>query len=358
MPDAEHRLTQRPDELSGGMKQRALIAAALISHPRLLIADEPTTALDAGYRRRVLELFRTRISQGAGVLLISHDLASVRHIADRVLVMQAGEIVEQGPTEQVLATPTHSFTRRLLTAAPRPRMPSPERRASPAQGDPPRLELRDVSLSYGSHQVLREISLRIHPGETVGLAGWSGQGKTSLLRVALGLVRADQGTVLIDGVDRQNAPRLERRALRRRIALVPQDPLDFFPRGRSGQAILHDALRAAGVPLAARAPRTVALAAEVDLAPELLTRPTSTLSGGQRQRLAIARALAQDPAILLLDEPVSALDLTVQARVLDVLAHLQHARNMAMLFVSHDEAVLAQVSDRIVRLHEGSLTEH
>lgn len=357
MPDPERRLRQRSDELSGGLRQRALVASALIADPGLIVADEPTTALDAGHRGRVLRELRQRVDAGAGALLITHDLSSVRGIADRVLVMRDGRIIEAGAPSRVLGAPEHPFTRELLEASPagRIREPRPVDRWAV-----PRLELRGVSVSFGSgiarHEVLLDASLAVQPGETVGLVGESGSGKTTLLRVALGLQAPDAGAVLVDGTDRAAASPATRRELRRRIAFVPQDPLDSFPPGATGRGVLRDALRAAGVPRAERDARTAALAAEVRLEAEMLRRPAATLSGGQRQRLAIARALARDPELLLLDEPVSALDLTVQARVLALLDELQERRGTAYLLVSHDEDVIRSMSDRVVRIEGGRVT--
>lgn len=353
MPEPERRLRQRSDELSGGLRQRALVASALIASPRLIVADEPTTALDASHRGRILAELRDRVQQGAGVLLITHDLASVSGIANHVLVMRHGRIVEAGSPEQVFSRPAHPFTRELIEASPVGK--TRVRRESAAET--PRLELTDVSVSFGrgarATTVLDGASLSVYPGETVGLIGESGSGKTTLLRVALGLQALDAGTVKIDGVDRALSSAQTRRELRRRIALVPQDPLSTFPPGATGVAILRDALRAAGVARAVRTSRAHELADEVRVTASELSRPAATLSGGQRQRLAIARALARNPELLLLDEPVSALDLTVQARVLALLDELQRERGTAYLLVSHDEAVIRSMSDRVLRMEAG-----
>lgn len=380
MPEPERRMRQRADQLSGGLRQRALVASALIAEPRLIVADEPTTALDAGHRGRILGEIRRRVEEGAGVLLISHDLESVREVADRVLVMQSGRIVESGEAKDVLANPEHPFTQRLLAASPVGKPRGVRLLESPDDGiahvrqskltdtgvstqtvapETPRLELRDISLNFGRpplrHHVLDRLSLQLRTGETVGLLGESGSGKTSLLRIALGLQAPDDGRILIDGIDSASLPRSGRRSLRRRIAFVPQDPLDSFPRGITGLKLLTDALRAAGVSLKERKSRTTLLAAEVGLHASDLLQRAATLSGGQRQRLAIARAIALEPEILLLDEPVSALDITVQARVLDLLDELQERHGTAYLFVSHDAAVIQHMSDRVLRLVKGSI---
>ena len=371
MPEPESRLRVRSDELSGGLRQRALVASALISDPELIVADEPTTALDAAHRGRVLRELRARADAGAGVVLITHDLASVTDIADVVHVMRGGRIVESGSPAEVLRAPTHPFTRELIAASPRgvPRgvcLTSEDR--TPAIDTPEHgrnlLHLTDVTVTYPQRgttyrrEVLTGASLTVRSGETVGLVGESGSGKTTLLRAALGLLAPDAGAVLVGGVDRRTATPAERREMRRRVAFVPQDPLDSFPAGARGSAILIDALRAASVPRTARPGRAVALAHEVGLDEALLSKPASELSGGQRQRLAIARALARDPEVLLLDEPVSALDVTVQARVLDLLDDLQIARGTGHLFVSHDPDVIAHVSDRILRVEAGRVRPH
>lgn len=384
MPDAESKLRQRADQLSGGLRQRALIASALIADPALIIADEPTTALDAAHRDLVLAALRARVTAGAGALLISHDLAAVRGVADLVLVMRAGRVVEAGSPDSILRRPTHPFTRELIAASPAGtprgvRLLARDTRGAdaPAEGargaersnaavmSVPRLELREVTASYAGRSnepaVLRDLSLSVHAGETVGLLGASGSGKTTLLRAALGLHRVSSGCVLIDGVDRAHTSRAEQQSLRRRVALVPQDPLASFPRGTSARAILIDAYRAAGAPRAAREASATAMADEVGLSKTQLAQSVATLSGGQRQRLAIARALAREPELLLLDEPVSALDLTVQARVLDLLDELQARHGTAYLFVSHDQDVVRHMSDRVLHLAEGktaALADH
>lgn len=376
MPTPERQLRRRSDQLSGGLRQRALVASALIAEPELIIADEPTTALDSAHRARVLSELKHRVHEGAGVLLISHDLASVRDIADRVLVMRDGRIIEQGDPERVFSAPQHRFTRDLVAATPagKPRgtrlltEPRPEQalaagprgaHRSSADALRPRLEFEGVSAGFGQgaqHQaVLRDISFSVRAGETVGLVGESGSGKTTLIRTALGLHRPRHGQVRIDGVDRCSAGRSELRNIRQRLALVPQDPLDSFPRGATGLGLLQDALRAASVAPRERHGRAVELASEVDLDERLLAQPAATLSGGQRQRLAIARALARGPELLLLDEPVSALDITVQARVLDLLDELQLRHGTAYLLVSHDADVIAHMSDRVLRLENGTI---
>lgn len=372
IPHPEQRLRQRSDALSGGLRQRALIASALIAEPRWIVADEPTTALDADRRAQVLRELRSRVDAGAGVLLITHDLASVLDIADVVHVMRHGRIVESGSPESVLRAPAHPFTQELIAASPAdvprgtrllstaaPRVHSVTDSVEGSNTSLPRLELRGIEQSFGrgaaAHHVLRGASLSVAAGETVGLVGESGSGKSTLLRIALGLQSPVAGEVRIGGSSWASASRAERRALRRRIAFVPQNPLDSFPLGASGVRVLSDALRAAGVPRSKRETRARSLAEEVNLPWQALTRPATELSGGQRQRLAIARALARDPELLLLDEPVSALDVTVQARALDLLDDLQSERGTGYLLVSHDLDVIKHMSDRVLRLLDGSV---
>lgn len=414
--EAHQRMRQRSYELSGGLRQRALIATAVIAQPSFIIADEPTTALDAGYREVVLQELRRRVEGGAGALVITHDLASMRAVADRILVMREGRIVEEGPPDVILDAPRHPFTRALQAASlpalreRRTRKKAVEALSQPTRATrgsaaekktaqregkqkreggakevPERSEQADVGVSFppdipslpasqvprlildevfvtfgkgeGRRDVLRGASLRVNQDETVGLVGESGSGKTTLLRVALGLQVPTRGRVEVDGIDRLTVSRQRQRELRRRIAFVPQDPLDSFPPGATGQAILRDALRAAGVPRGEREERMKSLAREVRIDEAQLQRPAASFSGGERQRLAIIRALARDPQVLLLDEPVSALDLTVQATVLDLLNELQSKRGTSYLLVSHDESVIDHMSDRILHLEDGQISE-
>lgn len=354
--DPHQRIRQRSFELSGGLRQRALIASALIANPQIVVADEPTTALDADRRDYVLQQLRRRADGGAAVLLITHDLESVRFIADSVAVMRRGEIVEAGETRAVLDSPQHPYTRELVGAVPRGHRLPPD---LPSTTEGARLSLENISVTFGKgasrKEVLTGASLEVYPAETVGLLGESGSGKTTLLRVALGLLSPGGGTVRLDGTNWAASDRQQRKLLRGRVAFVPQDPLDSFPRGATGMEILTDAFRAAGISRDGRRAHAIHAAEEVQIEPEELRRPAASLSGGQRQRLSIARSLARRPQLLLLDEPVSALDLTIQARILELLNELQRTHATSYLLVSHDRDVLSYMSDRVLELKEGKI---
>ncbi|WP_285025312.1 ABC transporter ATP-binding protein [Plantibacter sp. ME-Dv--P-122b] len=380
MPDPASRIGQRSGELSGGLRQRALIASAIALDPDLLIADEPTTALDVTVQARVIGLLDDVKRRGAGLLLISHDLAVVSSIADHLVVMQHGVVVEQGPVQQVLTDPTHPYTRALIAAVPTDRArgtrlsadqavdaaPMAEqpatgpRPATHAGSDAPALEFRSVTRSFergrGASAILAvdDVSLRLEPGTTLGVVGESGSGKTTLARIALGLTAPQSGTVLLEGEPWSELPERARRPRRNRLGWVSQDPLSSFdPRWRV-DAILADAVRGREA-----APRDITrLLADVGLDPSLARARPRTLSGGQRQRVAIARALASRPSTLILDEPVSALDVTVQARILDLLDELQRRHGLSYLLISHDLGVIRHMSDRVAVMQHGRVVEH
>ncbi|UCR89336.1 ATP-binding cassette domain-containing protein [Mycetocola spongiae] len=372
MPDPAARAASRPGELSGGLRQRALIAAALAGDPALLIADEPTTALDARVRRGILELLGSLTADGRSVLLISHDLVAVRGIADRVAVMSAGRIVEQGPTERVLNAPEHPYTRSLLAASPAGRARGTlllgETPAAPSPAPPraaaatPILEASAVSRTFRRSglrvEAVRAASLSLRAGSTLGLIGESGSGKSTLARILLGLDTPGGGQVRLDGQPWVPLPERERRARRHRIGAISQDPLGSFDPRLNVEQLLTEAL-SAGQTIRPRGHEGTLVAAldAVGLARSLRTRRPLTLSGGQRQRLAIARALAADPEILLCDEPVSALDLGVQAQVLDLLNEIQRERGLTMLFITHDLDVVRHMSDDLAVMYAGQIVE-
>ncbi len=355
----EERLRQFPHQLSGGQRQRVMIAMAIAHRPKLLIADEPTTALDATLRREILRLIdRLRAQHGLAVLLVSHDLGLVADHADKVLVMREGRAVEQGPSKRLLAAPATDYARALAAAAPRMDAPLPH---LPAVGGA-LLEASDIHVSFrrpgwrrGRIRAVQAASLDVREGEAVALVGGSGSGKSTLARAIAGLGPRDAGDV------RWQGRALGRRrdiafADRRRIQLVAQDPGDSLdPRWSAGRSVAEglDPLRLPWRPH----PRIAELLAEVSLDPALGERRPAQLSGGQAQRVAIARALAADPLLLVCDEATSALDVTVQAEVMALLADLQRQRGLSMLFISHDLALVKQICHRIVVLDQGCVVD-
>ncbi|WP_346774652.1 ATP-binding cassette domain-containing protein [Cellulomonas sp. IC4_254] len=359
MPDPAVRARQRPGELSGGMRQRALIASAVVARPPLLVADEPTTALDATVAARVLGLLGNLRDAGTAVVLVTHDLGAVARVADRVVVLRDGRVVEEGPTARVLGAPREEYTRELVAAArlgegpgavPEPGVPVLEGRG-----------LRRVFALPGGESVtaVDGLDVTVRAGEAVGLVGESGSGKTTLARLLLAADTPDAGEVLLDGMPWSALPERDRRALRSGIRLVPQDPLGTVDPRLTVRAVLRAAL-ATGPRPPARADRdaaAAALLARVHLPTEVLDRRPRTLSGGQRQRVAIARALASDPRVLLLDEPVSALDVQVQAAILDLLVELRRDTGVAMVLVSHDLGVVRRVCDRVLVMSGGRVVE-
>ncbi|MGY5809027.1 dipeptide ABC transporter ATP-binding protein [Rhizobium sp. LEGMi198b] len=371
IPDPDHRAAQYPHELSGGLRQRALIASALAAQPRLLIADEPTTALDVTVQRRVLSVFKELARAGHAVLLITHDLAVAMQLADRVVVMQNGRLVEAGQARRVLSVPQHEYTRRLLAAV--PTAATRGRWLSSAEGAPIRrrvvesggllLEIRDVSVSFkrpdGSRfDAVKKVSLEVGRGETLGIVGESGSGKTTLGKVALALRRPDSGEVHFEGRSWSEVAESERRPLRRLIQTISQDPLGSFDPRFTVERLLEQPLRLRDDLDRAARKRTIAeLVERVGLSSELLARRPNTLSGGQRQRVSIAQALAAEPKLLICDEPVSALDVTTQAQVLDLLVDLQSRLGLSMIFISHDLGVVQHMSHRIAVMKDGAIVE-
>ncbi|MPR07496.1 ABC transporter ATP-binding protein [Microvirga tunisiensis] len=371
MPDPNVRAAQYPHELSGGLRQRALIASALAGRPRLLIADEPTTALDVTVQQQVLAVFAALARAGHGVLLITHDLAVAGQIASKIAVMQSGELVETGSTDRVLAEPRHAYTRRLLAAVPsamtRGRwLSSPSivpLRSTNSKRRAPILEIREISVNFRrpdgtSISAVDEVSLDVHPGETVGIVGESGSGKSTLGRAALALEDPNKGEVRFHGEPWSTLSEAARRPLRRRIQTIVQDPLSSFDPRYTVARIIEQPLRLhTRLDKAARALRAAELMELVGFPTDFLMRRPHTLSGGQRQRVSIAQALACEPELLVCDEPVSALDVTTQAQILDLLVALQNRLGLAMLFISHDLGVVQHMSHRIAVMKGGRIVE-
>ncbi|RUM06433.1 dipeptide ABC transporter ATP-binding protein [Rhizobium chutanense] len=369
--DPELRAAQYPHELSGGLRQRALIASALAGEPRLLIADEPTTALDATVQQQVLSVFKGLARADFGVLLITHDLAVAAQLATRVAVMQNGRVVESGPAQEVLSAPQHAYTRRLLAAVPTGatrgrRLSAPDSAPAysraPVDGEP-LLQVRNVSVGFrrpdGSLlEAVSDVSLQIGRGETLGIVGESGSGKTTLGKIALALRSPNSGDVLFDGRPWSALSEAARRPLRAGIQTISQDPLSSFDPRFTVERIIEQPLRLRGsLDKTARRRKVAELIELVGLAPELLARRPTALSGGQRQRVSIAQALAAEPKLLICDEPVSALDVTTQAQVLDLLADLQQRLGLSMMFISHDLGVVQHMSHRIAVMKEGVIVE-
>lgn len=377
LDDPVRRAGQLPGELSGGMRQRALIASAIALDPVLILADEPTTALDATIAASVLELLGGLRRAGSGMLLISHDLAAVAKVADSIAVMQHGQIVEHGPRDQVLGDPQHAYTRALLAADPagKPRftrlspvpastdIPPGPPAGAPASRLQPVLRARGLAKSFpvsksAPFQAVRKVDFELLPGRTLGIVGESGSGKTTTARMVLGLLEPDTGSVELFGESWSGVPESARRSRRRTLGAIYQDPVSSFDPRLSAGSLLADALSSG----ATRNPRPHAagiaeLLQQVGLDPAVAGRNPATLSGGQRQRLAIARALAPEPRVLVCDEPVSALDVSIQAQVLDLLDELQRLLGLSYLFISHDLSVIRHMSDDVLVMRAGEVVE-
>jgi peptide/nickel transport system ATP-binding protein len=369
------RARQRPDQLSGGLRQRALIASAIALEPDIVIADEPTTALDVTVQAQVLAELEAMKQRGASIILISHDLSVVAQLADQILVMRDGEVLEQGRAAQVLGAPSTDYTRALIAAVPsehtRGRRLSPVAVPDAALHAPapesanagPVLEARNLSKRFvgpdGSiTRAVDGVSFDLAAGETLGIVGESGSGKSTTARLVLGLETLDGGHVRLLGQDWTGVTERRRRRLRPRISVVSQDPLSSFDPRWNVERILGDALpRSSHRGSAAKRARAIELLGFVGLGAEVLDRFPLRLSGGQRQRVAIARALAPRPSLIVLDEAVSALDVTVQAQILDLLVALQKSSGVSYLFISHDLGVISHLSDRVLVMKDGVVVE-
>ncbi|MEJ5865834.1 ABC transporter ATP-binding protein [Pseudomonas farsensis] len=356
------RARQYPHELSGGMRQRVLIAIALAGDPRLIIADEPTSALDVTVQRRILDhLQRLVAERGISLLIITHDLGMACDRADRLLVMKHGELVEHASPRQVLWGSQQPYTRDLLNAAP---AFVPRRRPGPPAGQAPLLRLSNVGKRFAlpgqaaPFTALHDLSLDVYAGQTLAIVGESGSGKSTALRIALGLEAPSEGRVEFAGEDVTGYSWRAFRPLRRRIQLVQQNPFAALdPRFTVFDSIVEPLVSFGLLKGEALEQKARELISRVQLPVQFLDRLPKELSGGQRQRVAIARALALEPEVLLLDEPVSALDVSVQAQILALLEALQRDLGIAYVLVSHDLAVVASMADQVLVLRRGEVVE-
>ena len=365
------RVNSYPHQLSGGQRQRAMIAMALACRPRLLLADEPTTALDVTIRAQIVELLLElqrdeAEKRGMAVLLITHDLNLVRHFAQRVAVMERGVLVESGPVEQVFASPQHPYTQRLLQSR-------PERAVVPVLPiSPVLLEARDVSVEFktklpgfagwfrsGRFRAVADASVSVRQGETLGIVGESGSGKSTLAMALLGLQGTAHGEIEFQGRALASYRGREQTVLRSNMQVVFQDPFSSLSPRQTIERIVGEglALHRPQLDAEARRDKVISVLREVGLDRTVLYRYPHEFSGGQRQRIAIARALVLEPRVLILDEPTSALDVSIQQQVLKLLAGLQHKYNLGFVFISHDLAVIGAMAHRVAVMQNGSIVE-
>ncbi|MTH34168.1 dipeptide ABC transporter ATP-binding protein [Paracoccus limosus] len=369
LPEPERQLRQYPHELSGGMCQRVVIAMAMACRPQLLICDEPTSALDVTTQAGILTLIdRLKQETGMAVLFISHDMAVVAQMADRILVLRRGLPVEEGPAARILAAPRHAYTRALLAAM--PRLGAQADGPAPGPTGPPLLQVRGLVTRFALRRGLfrrstgpqvhavEDLSLDLARGETLALVGESGCGKTTAARSILRLIEPCAGSIRLDGREIMALDAGALREARRDMQMIFQDPQSSLDPRMSLARQVAEPLANYGIGTAAqRRDRVAALFDRVGLSRALMDRLPHELSGGQRQRVAIARALALEPRLIVADEPVSALDATVRAQVLDLLAGLQRDLGIALLFISHDMALVERISHRVAVMHQGRIVE-
>ncbi|MGP2490495.1 dipeptide ABC transporter ATP-binding protein [Mesorhizobium sp. PUT5] len=374
-PEPERQFDAYPHEFSGGMRQRAMIGVALSCNPEILIADEPTTALDVTIQAQILQLLMDiRRERGLSIILITHDLGIVAQTCDRIAVMREGRLVEQGDKRGLLRSPSHPYTKALIGSHPSMPPSAGERRAAPAPDaaaatDKPLLEVDDVNVRFagsgslfggrsGAVQAVAGVSLRILAGETVGIVGESGSGKSTLARAILGLAPIASGNVIFDGTSMRDDRVAFLARLRRETAMVFQDPYNALnPRLSIGDMLaevlkVQDRIPAGDIPA-----RVGELLDLVDLGREFAARRPRSMSGGQCQRAGIARALAVEPRLIIADESTAALDVTIQAQILDLFRVLKRRMNLTLLFIAHDLAIVRNLCDRVVVMHRGRIVE-
>jgi peptide/nickel transport system ATP-binding protein len=362
LPDPAALYDRYPHQLSGGQRQRVMIAAAMVLDPAILIADEPTTALDVTTQAQILQLIKEmQERRGTGVLFITHDFGVVAEIADTVVVMRGGRVVEKGPAREVLARPREDYTRMLVSSVPSLEPPA----RTPAAGEPV-VRTRALVKRYGGGGFLGRgggltavdrVDLEVRRGETLGVVGESGSGKSTAARCIVRLIDPTEGAVEIGGVDVARMSRRELLPYRRRVQIVFQDPYrSLNPRRTVGASVVEGPMNF-GVSRAEATDRARRLMGLVGLSPDALSRYPHQFSGGQRQRIAIARALAMEPDVLVADEAVSALDVSVQKQVLELLDRVKREFDLALVFITHDLRVAAQICDRIAVMRRGVVVE-
>ena len=363
IPDPAGAIAVYPHELSGGQRQRAMIAMALALEPKVLIADEPTTALDVTTQAQILKLIRElQPKKGTAVLFITHDFGVVAEIADRIAVMQSGRVVETGAAADVLHAPGHDYTKSLMAAVPPLTAPPPRKLSSETA-----LAIEHVVKTYRSGgflgrrrretRALDDVSMKLPKGATLGVVGESGSGKSTLARAIVRLIDPDGGAIRLGDLDLAKLPRAKVREASSRVQMVFQDPFaSLNPRRTAGDLVAQGPI-AHGVPKAEAMARAAELFALVGLDASAIDRYPHEFSGGQRQRIGLARALAMHPEVLVADEPVSALDVSVQAQVLRLLTDLRARLDLSMVFITHDLRVAAQVCDLVAIMKDGRVVE-
>lgn len=369
-PDPERGFKSYAHEFSGGMRQRAMIAIALACDPDILIADEPTTALDVTIQAQILNLLvELREKRGLSVILITHDLGVVAQTCDRIAVMKDGALVEQGEKRTLLADPQHPYTRQLISSHPSFEADSGAEELAPDRAKRPVFEIDDLNVTFAApggrlfakakpFRALSDISLQIHPGETVGIVGESGSGKSTLARAAMGLTPIEQGHVAYDGsvLTLQRTETLAR--LQKEVAMVFQDPLNALNPRKTVRATLHEVLKVQGDTAPADIPARIdALLNMVGLDRSFADRRPRSLSGGQCQRVGIARALAVNPKVIIADECVAALDVTIQAQIVDLFKQLCADMGLTLMFIAHDLAIVRQLCQRVIVMRHGQIVE-
>ena len=355
IPEPEASMGKYPHEFSGGQRQRIMIAMALAMKPDIVIADEPTTALDVTVQAEVLRLLEElQAEMGMGVLLITHDLGVVADVADRAVVMSGGEIVETGTPTEIYHNARHPYTRRLIAAA-----PGRGEMNTPATGGTPILKVENACKTYGTHQVLKDVSFELMKGETLAVVGESGSGKSTIAKAVLRLIEADSGKALWKGKDLFTMLARDLYAMRREMQMVFQDPTQSLNPRMSVYQIISEAwvIHPEILPRARWRERVAELLVQVGLQPEHAARYPHQFSGGQRQRIAIARALALEPEMIIADEAVSALDVSIQAQVIALLDKLKRDLGIAFIFIAHDLPVVRDFADHVMVMEKGRVVE-